>query len=191
MEFFSACARTERAWTSPWAGTESCRPSYMVDKRLREQICGRYLLGQERHWVEFFLPKLRYLYGFVPLSCSISWSSLHVCMGYEFGQILGLQRVQHVEEVLTRWALARGELVREVTGKFRILSHQWPDSFDRKFFIWRDRYVLYGRLLQQQFLTGHHALEEIFIDHGLIWKIVLEVLVKTTSRSVMNWSITY
>ena len=108
-------------------------------------------------------------------------------MGDELGQILRLQRVQHVEKVRTRWPLTCRELIWKVADKLRIFGHEWPDGFDRQLLVGWDGYVLDGRLLQQQLFTSHHSFEKIFVDDGLVWQIVLQ----TTWRSVGKWTGTY
>ena len=48
-----------------------------------------------------------------------------------------LQRVQHVEEVLSRWTSAIWKLLREVLLKVIIFRKLWPKSLDAHFVIVR------------------------------------------------------
>ena len=108
-------------------------------------------------------------------------------MGDELGQILWLQRVQHVEKVGTRWPLTCRELIWKVADELRIFCHKWPDGFHRQLIVGWDGYVLDGRLLQQQLLTGHDGFKEIFVDDWLVWQVVLQA----TGWSVGKWAFTY
>ena len=95
-------------------------------------------------------------------------------MGHDLTEILGVEGVQDVEEVLSRWALARWVLVGEVLGELGVLDQHGPESFDAQLVImWNfDRGHL---LLQEQMLfTTEHVSQEIFVHHSLVGQHVLD-----------------
>ena len=76
---------------------------------------------------------------------------------------LRIERVEHVEEVLPRRALALGVLIREVPHEEVVAGELRPQCFDRDLLIvWHlDRRDV--GLLDQCLLVGQYLLEEVFV----------------------------
>ena len=94
--------------------------------------------------------------------------ALLVRMVHDLRKILGLQRVEHVEEVLARRTFAGGIGGREVGAELGVLLQLGPEAADRELVILRHLNGVDVGLLHQLLLAGEHILEKVFVDDGLV-----------------------
>ena len=87
-----------------------------------------------------------------------------------------MNRVQDVEEVLPRWALARWVLIGEVLQEFGILVELGPQVLDRELVIMRDCDPLDLGLLHELLLAAEHVLEEVLVHDALVGQVVLDYI---------------
>ena len=96
----------------------------------------------------------------------------------ELLQEVRIERVEHVEKVLPRWALASRILVGEVPDEEIVPCELGPQGLDGDLLIVWD---LYGRdvsLLDQRLLVCQDLLQEVLVDDRGWWHVELQ----TTER---------
>ena len=99
--------------------------------------------------------------------------ALLVHVGHDLLQVLGVHRVEHVEEVASGWVLVLGEIVGEVQHEGLVLRQRRPQLLDRQLVVLRHLDGGDGPLLQQLLLLGEDRLEKIFVDLRLRRQVVL------------------
>ena len=85
------------------------------------------LTGQVRHRLQLFFPELGDGDALFLLVCGVGGHPLLVGVLHDLVEVLGLQRVEDVEEVLARRALADWISIREVLHEFRVLLEMRPE----------------------------------------------------------------
>ena len=95
-------------------------------------------------------------------------------MLHDLLEVLGLQRVEDVEEVLARWALTCWIGVREVFHEIRVLLEMRPERLYGQLVIMWAIHLLDLRLLHQLLLAGEDVLEEVLVDDVGIREVVLD-----------------
>ena len=79
-------------------------------------------------------------------------------------QEVGVQRVEHVEEVVPRRPLVLGEVIWKVPGEQIVILELRPQLLDRQLIIVRYYYVAHICLLNEGLLIRENLLEEVFVD---------------------------
>ena len=97
-------------------------------------------------------------------------------MVHDLGQVFGVQRVQDVEHVLTRRALAFGELVREVGVEDRVVLEGGEDVLHAQLVVVWDFDRGHRCLLEELLLADQEVLEEVLVHHGLIGQVILQAV---------------
>ena len=96
--------------------------------------------------------------------------------------VLGLKRVQYIEEVLPGGQVALGILVGEVEHEPFVLLHHRPEFGDAELIVQRGGDTSDVTLLQELLLAGEHELEEVDVDRALRRYVKLQLdktLIKT------------
>ena len=96
-------------------------------------------------------------------------------MGHDLPQVVGVNRVEHVEEVLSGWALVLGIRVREVLRKLLVALELRVQLTDAQLVVVGDRDLINCDLLEQLLLTAQHSLEEVLVHGRLIRQIILQM----------------
>ena len=99
---------------------------------------------------------------------------LLVGMLEDLGEVVRIERVQHVEEILPRGALALRVLVREVRHEVCVLDEHGIQVLDAELIVSGDLYVVDLRLFEQLLLAAQDLLEKVLIDYCLIREIELK-----------------
>ena len=81
----------------------------------------KVLTTEVRHLLELLGPELRHLDGLLLHVVACGGVALFVGVVHDFGQVVGVQRVQDVEHVVPRRPLPFRELVREVRREDRVV----------------------------------------------------------------------
>ena len=97
--------------------------------------------------------------------------------------VLGLKRVQDIEEVLPGRQAALGVLVGEVEHELFVLLHHRPEVGDAELIIQRGGDTYDVTLLQELLLAGKHELEEVDVD-GVLRRYVQLQLEKALCKDV-------
>ena len=94
-------------------------------------------------------------------------------MGHDLPQVVGVDRVKHVEEVLSGWALVLGIRVREVLRELLVALELRVQLTNAQLVVVGDRDLIDCDLLEKLLLAAQHSLEKVLV-HGLfIGQIVL------------------
>ena len=88
-----------------------------------------------------------------------------VGVGDDLREVLGVERVQDVEEVLPRRRLALGVLGGEEGEEVAVLLDVRPQRLDRELVVVGHRDVPHLALPQQLLVLRQHFLEEVLVDH--------------------------
>ena len=91
----------------------------------------------------------------------------------DLAQVIGVDRVEHIEKVVAVGQLVVRHLGGEVNVELRVVLQRWPELLDRELIILWDLDGLHLLLLQQLLIVGEHELEEIFVHHLRRRQIVL------------------
>ena len=132
------------------------------------------LTGQIRHRLQLFLPELGDGDALFLLVCCIGGHPLLVGVLHDLLEVLGLQRVEDVEEVLARRALASWIRVWEVLHEVRVLLEMRPERLHGQLVIMWDIHLLDVDLLHQLLLAGEDVLEEVLVDDVRVREVVLD-----------------
>ena len=97
-------------------------------------------------------------------------------MDQDVGEILGVDRVQDVEEVLPRRAFVLGILIGEVRHHLGVLRELRIKVLDRELIVVRDLDGAHLLLLEQVLLAPEDGLEEVLVDDGLVRQVELEAI---------------
>ena len=100
--------------------------------------------------------------------------ALLVGVAEQFTDVFRLERVQDVEEVVSRRSFVGWVMVREVTHDDRVLLELWIDVLDGELVVPRHLDGEHVHLLEQLLLPCQHRLQEIFVDHFLVREVVLQ-----------------
>ena len=95
-------------------------------------------------------------------------------MRHDLREVLGLQRVEHVEEILSGWALALGEFVREEGHEVRVLLEHREQVLDGELLVVGHGDLLDLGLLEELLPARQHRLEKVFGDDRLVREVELE-----------------
>ena len=95
-------------------------------------------------------------------------------MGHDLVQVFRMDCIKYIEEILSRWAFAFGQLIRKEDDELLVLRQARPQILDGKLIILGDIDVVHVLLLEQQLLIGEHLLQEVLVDLGLRRQIVLD-----------------
>ena len=68
-------------------------------------------------------------------------------MGHDLPQVVGVDRVKHVEEVLSGWALVLGIRIREVLRKLLVALELWVQLTDAQLVVVGDLDLINSDLL--------------------------------------------
>ena len=79
-------------------------------------------------------------------------------------EVIGLDCVEYIKKVLTRWASTLRVNVGKVLHKFTVLFEIRPQCLDRDFIIMWHRNVVDLLLLEQLLLLSHDKFEEVLVD---------------------------
>ena len=134
------------------------------------------LTRQVGHRLQLLLPELGDL-DRVPLVVgAVGRHPLLVGMLQYLLEVFGVDRVQDVEEVLPRRALAGWVLVGEVLDELVVLGELRPEVLDRELVVVRHGDSLDLGLLHQLLLAAEHVLEEVLVDDALVGQVVLDYI---------------
>ena len=89
-----------------------------------------YLLRQIRHGLELLLPVLGHLDGLSLHALSLRGHALLVGVAHDLREVVRVKRVEHVEEVHPRGALALWKLIREVLHELGVLQEHGIEGLD-------------------------------------------------------------
>ena len=131
------------------------------------------LTGEVRHGLELLFPVLCHLDGLVLLHQSVSGHPLLSSMFHDLPEVVGLLRVQDVEEVVPWRTLALRIFVREVTHEDAVLRHERVDVLDAQLLVLRDLDVPDLVLLVEVLLTLDHLLQPILVADTVIREVEL------------------
>ena len=96
-------------------------------------------------------------------------------MGHDLPQVVGVNRVEYVEKVLSGWTLVLGIRVREVLRKLLVALELRVQLADTQLVVVGDRDLIDGGLLEQLLFAAEHGLEEVLVHGRLIRQIVLQM----------------
>jgi hypothetical protein len=96
-------------------------------------------------------------------------------VGHDLPQVVGVNRVENVEEVLTRWALVLRVGVREVLRKLLVALELRVELADTKLIVVGDCDLIDGGLLEQLLLPTQNSLEKVLVHSRLVRQIVLQM----------------
>ena len=134
------------------------------------------LTGEVRHLSQLFGPVLGDLDALLLHLLTLRRHPLLGRVLHQLAEVVGVQRVEDVEEVITRWALALREFVRDVRHEDLVALELRVDVLHRQFIIVRHLDRRHRLLLEQLLLAREHFLEEVLGEDALIWKIELEAV---------------
>ena len=106
-------------------------------------------------------------------------------MDHDLPQVVGVDRVEHIEKVLSRWALILGISVREVLCELFVSLELWKELAHTQLVVVGYRNLIYGNLLEQLLLAAEHCLKEVFVHGRLIRQIVLQMSTQILVRIEM------
>ena len=135
------------------------------------------LTCEVRHGLELLLPVLGHLDGLVLLHHTISRHALLGGVVHDLVEVVGLLGVQDVEEVISRWSLTLGVLVREVAHEERVLLHQRVDVLDAQLLVLGHLDVPDLVLLVEVLLSLDDLLQPVLVADGLMWQVELLMLI--------------
>ena len=95
-------------------------------------------------------------------------------MLHDLLEVLGLQRVEDVEEVLARRALASWIRIRKVLHELWVLLEMRPERLYGQLVIMWAIHLLDVGLLHQLLLAGEDVLEEVLVDDVGVREVVLD-----------------
>ena len=132
------------------------------------------LTGQVRHRLQLLLPELGDGDALLLLVFGVGGHPLLVGVLHDLLEVLRLQRVEDVEEVLARRALAGGIRVGEVLHELRVLLEVRPERLHRELVVLWDVDLLDLGLLHQLLLADEDVLEEVLVDDVRVREVVLD-----------------
>ena len=86
---------------------------------------------------------------------------------------VGLDCVDHIEQVVPSRTLSNCILIREILGDFLVIGDLRPERFDRQFLVLRHMDEGHIRFLQQLFLFRKDLLQKVLVDGSNRWKVEL------------------
>jgi len=89
-------------------------------------------------------------------------------------EVVGVDGVEHVEEILPRRVSVLRQEVGEKEHELRVLLEIWPELDDGDLVVLWNVDEVDLRLLQEPLLVDEDKLEEVFIDLGDRWEVVLD-----------------
>ena len=101
-------------------------------------------------------------------------------------QVLLLQRVHHIEEVISARVSALGQLVREVLHEYWVLHCVWPQIDDGKLVKLRHVHHFYGTHGQELLLSRDDLAQEIFVAHQGRWSVQLDYRQSELNQSLLT-----
>ena len=131
------------------------------------------LTREVRHVLELLLPEVGDADGLRLLVHAGPGHPLDVGVVHDLAQVLGVDRVQHVEEVLPRRPLVLRVLGREVLHELGVLLELRPEAADRELVVVGHLDVVHGGLQQQRLLAREDLLEEVVGHQVLVREVVL------------------
>ena len=134
------------------------------------------LTRQVGHRLQLLLPELGDLDGVPLVVGAVGRHPLLVGVLQDLLEVFGVDRVQDVEEVLPRRALAGWVLVGEVLDELVVLGELGPQVLDRELVVVRHGDPLHLGLLHQLLLAAEHVLEEVLVDDALVGQVVLDYI---------------
>ena len=129
-----------------------------------------------RHGAELLLPELGHREGLRLHLLALGRHPLLVGVRHHLREVVRVDSVQHVEKVVTWWALAFRVLVREELHHLRVLLEHREDGLDAELLVLRHLDVGDLGLLEQVLFAGEDCLEEVFVDRGLVRQVVLQAI---------------
>ena len=134
------------------------------------------LTGQVWHGLELLGPEVGDLDGLVLHPLALSSEPLLVGVGHDLGQVVRVDRVQDVEEIVSRRPFPFRIGVGEELHHVRVLLELRVERLDRQLIV-VGHFDLDLLLLQEQALPAReHGLEEVLVDRLLVWEVVLEAI---------------
>lgn len=105
-------------------------------------------------------------------------------------EVVGVDGVEHVEEILPRRVSVLRQEVGEKEHELRVLLEIWPELDDGDLVVLWNVDEVDLRLLQEPLLVDEDKLEEVFIDLGDRWEVVLDWRKGMSSRNrhLRYWS---
>ena len=105
--------------------------------------------------------------------------SLLVGVAHHLLEIFWVDRVENVEEILSRWPLVLRILVREEGHHGRVLLELRIEILDRNLIVMRNLNLLNSALPQQLLFASQNILQEVLVDYILRWQIELQAVDET------------
>ncbi len=88
-------------------------------------------------------------------------------------KVIRVQRVEHVEKVVPRWAFALRICIREVRHELGVLRELRIEILHAELVVVRHLYEPDICFLHQLLLAREDLLQVVLVDHGLVWEIEL------------------
>ena len=99
--------------------------------------------------------------------------ALLVGVEHDLREVVGVDGVEHIEEVLSGWAFADWVFVREVAVHVRVLLEFGPERLHGELVVVRHLDGDDLGLLQQVLLAGEDVLQEVLVDDALVGQVEL------------------
>ena len=161
-----------RAWSPSSTGRGSCHCA--LYKGVGHWKHYRVLTGEEGHVIELLHPLIGDLNCIVLEVDAIHAHPLLAGMVNHLLEVVGVDGVEHVEEVLPRRVSVFWQKVGEKEHELRVLLEIWPElDHGDLVVLWNVDEVDF-RLLQEPLLVDEDKLEEVFINLGYRREVVLD-----------------
>ena len=124
--------------------------------------------------MELLEPVVADLHRVQPLFVVLDGVPLLAGVAEDLLQVVGVERVQDVEEIVTSRAFIFRENIGEILRELLVLLELRPELRHRELVVLRDLDLLHVLLLEQLLLIREDLLEEVFIHLALGRQVVLD-----------------
>ena len=131
------------------------------------------LTGEVRHVLELLRPVLGDLDGLVLHLLAVCGVALLVGVCQDLGQVLRVDRVEHIEEIVARWPLALRIFVGEEAHHVRVLQELRVEVLHGELLEVGHLHVHLLRLQEELLLVLQEQPQEILVDDRLVWDVEL------------------
>ena len=128
----------------------------------------------EGHLLKLLVPGIRDLDLVDFVSIALYGMSLSCCVLHDLLHVVEMDRIQDVEEVLASWVSILWIFVLEEDVECCILGEILVQPLHRELLVVRDVDILHLLLLQQPLLVVEDLSEEVLVDLGDGWEVVLD-----------------